>query len=404
VNGDTVDAESRRHGGQRTVDGAMKITRVRPWHVNGPPPATDTAAPNLSYVFVQVDTDEGLTGWGEITTYPGTIANRTIVAALREVGAFLEGEDASRIEAIWHKVLRAFTYVGTRGATTAMLSAIDIALWDIKGQALGVPVYELLGGAVRETIPLYTHFQYARTVEEMVAHACSEVERGSRAIKTDPFMAAGGLSNVTYVDGQIERSIENTGVAMIEGIRAAVGPDIEVLIDAHALYNVPTAVRLANRLAPYSITWFEEPCPPESYDALEQVRGQVQTRISVGERLYTRFEFLPVLTRHLTDYVMPDVTWTGGISELKKIASLAETFYVPISPHDASGPINVMAGAQVMLTVPNFYRLEARRVDLSFYDTLLEEPLTVRGDALIVPRRPGLGTRLNVGYLEAHQL
>jgi galactonate dehydratase len=382
----------------------MHITRIRPWHVSGPPPAVDTAAPRLSYVFVQVETDEGLTGWGEITTYPGTIANRTIVAAIQELGTFLEGEDPSRIEAIWHKVLRAFTYVGTRGATTAMLSAIDIALWDIKGQVLGVPIYELLGGAVRDTIPLYTHFLYARTVEEMVDNACAEVARGSRAIKTDPFMAAGGLSNVQYVDGQIDRTIENTAVRMIEGIRNAVGPDIEVLIDAHALYNVPTAIRLANRLAPSAITWFEEPCPPESYDALEQVRAQIPTRISVGERLYTRYEFLPVLTRHLTDYVMPDVTWTGGISELKKIATLAETFYIPISPHDASGPINVMAGAQVMLTVPNFYRLEARRVDMEFYNAFLEEPLVVQNGALLVPKRPGLGVRLNEAFLKANQL
>jgi galactonate dehydratase len=382
----------------------MKITRIRPWHVSGPAPAAESTPPKLSYVFVQVETDAGLTGWGEITTYPGTIANRTIVAALREVGSFLAGEDPSKIEAIWHKVLRAFTYVGTRGATTAMLSGIDIALWDIKAQSLGVPIYDLLGGAVRDTIPLYTHFQYARTVDEMVANACAEVARGSRAIKTDPFMAAGGLSNVHYVDGQIERSIENTGVAMIEGIRKAVGPDVEVLIDAHALYNVPTAVRLANRLAPYAITWFEEPCPPESYDALEQVRAQVPTRISVGERLYTRYEFLPVLTRHLTDYVMPDVTWTGGISELKKIATLAETFYVPISPHDASGPVNVMAGAQVMMTVPNFYRLEARRVDMEFYNAFVEEPLVVVNGALHVPKQPGLGVRLDVNYLEKNQI
>ena len=191
---------------------------------------------------------------------------------------------------------------------------------------------------------------------------------------------------------------------MIAAIRDAVGPDIEVLIDAHALYNVPTAVRLANRLAPYAITWFEEPCPPESYDALEQVRAQIGTRISVGERLYTRYEFLPVLARHLTDYVMPDVTWTGGISELRRIAALAETFYIPISPHDASGPINIMAGAQVMMTVPNFYRLEARRVNLECYNAFLREPLEVRDGALQVPERPGLGIALEAAYLEAHQI
>jgi galactonate dehydratase len=382
----------------------MKITRIRPWHVSGPPADATAESVKLSYVFVQVETDAGLTGWGEITTYPGPVANRTIVAALRELDEFLRGEDPTQIEAIWHKLLRAFTYVGTRGATTAMVSGIDIALWDIKGQALGVPIYQLLGGAVRETIPLYTHFQYAPTVEAMVENAVGEVARGSRAIKTDPFMAAGGLSNFRYIDGQIDRAVENTGVAMIAGIRDAVGPDIEVLIDAHALYNVPTAVRLANRLAPYAITWFEEPCPPESYDALQQVRAQVPTRISVGERLYTRFEFLPVLTRQLTDYVMPDVTWTGGISELKKIATLAETFYIPISPHDASGPVNVLAGAQVMMSVPNFYRLEARRVNLDFYNAFIDVPLEVRDGALVLPKRPGLGASLDIAYLEAHQL
>ncbi|MBV9170249.1 MAG: mandelate racemase/muconate lactonizing enzyme family protein [Chloroflexi bacterium] len=382
----------------------MQITRIRPWHVTGPAADADVAAPELTYVFVQVETDEGLTGWGEITTYPGTIANRTIVAALRELDTFVRGSDPTAIEAMWHTVLRAFTYMGTRGATTAMLSGLDIALWDIKAQSLGVPIYELLGGPVRENIPLYTHFLYARTVEEMVENASAEVARGSRAIKTDPFMAAGGLSNVRYIEGQIDRTIENTAIAMIQGIRSAVGPDTEILIDAHALYNVPTAVRLANRLAPCDITWFEEPCPPESYDALEQVRAQIPTRISVGERLYTRYEFLPVLNRHLTDYVMPDVTWTGGISELKKIATLAETFYVPISPHDASGPVNVMAGAQVMMTVPNFYRLEARRVNMDFYNAFVETPLDVRDGTLRVPRTPGLGIRLDVDYLKAHEI
>ncbi|MFN8525968.1 MAG: mandelate racemase/muconate lactonizing enzyme family protein [Chloroflexota bacterium] len=385
----------------------MKITKVTPWTVWGPPEEAGgraSAGGRLTYVFVQVETDEGLTGWGEITTYPGPVANRTITAALRELDGFLQGDDPRQVEAIWHKIFRAYTYMGTRGATTAMISGIDIALWDIKAQALGVPIYELLGGAVRPDVPLYTHFQYATTVEQMVANATGEVANGSRAIKTDPFMAAGNLSNHEYVDGQIDRDIENTAVKMIEGIRRAVGPDVEVLIDAHAKYNVPTAVRLATRLAPYEITWFEEPCPPESYDALEQVRSQIPTRVCVGERLYTRYEFLPVLNRRLSDFIMPDVTWTGGISELKKIATLAETFYVPISPHDASGPVNVMAGAQVAISVPNFYKLEARRVKMDFYNQFVEEPLVVRGHALQVPNVPGLGVKLNLDYLKKHQV
>jgi len=391
----------------------MKITRVRPWIVNGPQEqvdgqVADRSAHMAKYVFVQVETDEGLTGWGEITSYPGLIANRTVAAAIRTLDDLLRGEDPTQIEYLWNKVFRAYTYLGSKGAVTAMISAVDIACWDITAQSLGVPIYEMLGGKIRDNVQLYTHFQYDMTVERMVENALAEVGRGSTAIKTDPFIAAGGemmlIRHTAYTNGQIERELENRGVAMIEGIRKAVGPDIQVLIDAHSMFNVPTAVRLANRLAEFDITWFEEPCPPESYDALESVRNQVKAPICVGERLYTRYEFLPVLNRHLTDYIMPDVTWTGGISELKKIATLAEAFYIPISPHDASGPVNIMAGAHVSISTPNFYRQEARRIDMSFYNAFLQEPLQVVGDCLIMPDRPGLGAVIDVDYLKAHEV
>ena len=387
----------------------MKITDVRPWIVTGPPTdaASGPAAHLQQYIFIQVDTDEGLTGWGEVTTYPGLVANRVVAAMVREVRSVLVGEDPSRIEAIWHKLFRLFTYMGTRGATTATLSGIDIALWDIRGQALGLPIYELLGGPVRDTIPLYVHFAPDTTPEGMAANAKQQVDLGAKGIKTDPFLAAGrrvGLDHIDYLNGEIDPATEQLGVDMIAAIREAVGPRIELLIDAHAIYNVPTAIRLATRLAAYNIHWFEEPCPPESYHALQQVREQVPTRICVGERLHTRFEFVPVLERRLADFIMPDVTWTGGITELKKIATMAEAYYIPISPHDASGPINLLAGAHVSMAVPNFYRLEARRIRLDFYNAFLEEPLTVRGDTLIVPSKPGLGVKLDVEYLQANQI
>mgnify|MGYP001053499223 CR=1 FL=1 len=389
----------------------MKITDVRPWIVTGPP--TDAGVPGhagekLHYVFIQVDTDEGLTGWGEVTTYPGLIANRAVAAMVREVREVLIGLDPARIEAIWHKLFRLFTYMGTRGATTALISGIDIALWDIRGQALGLPIYDLLGGPVRETIPLYVHFAYVETPEEMAHYAKEQVALGAQALKTDPFLAAGRrtgiLSNNTYLSGELDPVTEQTGVDMIAAIREAVGPQVEILIDAHGLYNVPTAIRLAHRLAPYGITWFEEPTPPESYHALQQVREQVPTRICVGERLHTRFEFVPIFEKRLADYVMPDVTWTGGITELKKIATMAEAYYIPITPHDASGPINVLAGAHVSMTVPNFYRLEARRIRFDFYNAFLTAPLEVRDGALIVPDRPGIGVSLDLDYLRANEV
>ena len=387
----------------------MKITDVRPWIVTGPPTdaASGPAAHLQQYIFIQVDTDEGLTGWGEVTTYPGLVANRVVAAMVREVRSILVGEDPSRIEAIWHKLFRLFTYMGTRGATTATISGIDIALWDIRGQALGLPIYELLGGPVRDTIPLYVHFAPDTTPEGMAANAKKQVDLGAKGIKTDPFLAAGrlvGLDHIDYLNGEIDPATEQLGVDMIAAIREAVGPQIELLIDAHAIYNVPTAIRLATRLAAYNIHWFEEPCPPESYHALQQVREQVPTRICVGERLHTRFEFVPVLERRLADFIMPDVTWTGGITELKKIANMAEAYYIPISPHDASGPINILAGAHVSLNVPNFYKLEARRVRFDFYNAFLSEPLEVRDGDLVVPNRPGLGVSLNPDYLRANEV
>jgi galactonate dehydratase len=390
----------------------MKITNVVPWIVDVPAEGrevfgTQGSAPGRprrgrQYVFVQVDTDEGITGWGEITTYPGPVANRAVCAVLRELAPLAVGQDPSHIEALWQRVFRALTYMGTRGATTAAVSGIDIALWDIRGKALGLPIYELLGGPVRETIPLYTHFPYASDPQEAARNALVPVEDGHTAIKTDPFFEGMAGKGTAYLDGQIGAEGEQKGVDIVAAIREAVGPQIEILIDAHAMYNVPTAVRLANRLAPYDITWFEEPVPPESYHALKQVRDQVQTRICVGERLHTRFEFVPVFEQHLADFVMPDVTWTGGITELKKISTMAEAYYVPVSPHDASGPINVLAGAHVMMTVPNFYKLETSRSRMDFYNAFIDAPLDVRHGELQVPNRPGLGLEMNLDYLRAH--
>ena len=144
--------------------------------------------------------------------------------------------------------------------------------------------------------------------------------------------------------------------------------------------------------------------PAESWKALQQVREQVQVPICTGERLHTRWDFVPIFEHGLADFVMPDVTWTGGISELKKISTMAEAYYVPVSPHDASGPINLMAGAQVMMTVPNFYKLEVHRYDLSPYNLLIEEPLDVREDRLYLGEKPGIGVNLIPDALDEYEV
>lgn len=360
--------------------------------------------PAKPLVFVEVSTDEGITGWGEITTYPSDVANRAVTGMVRDSAELLIGEDPSRIEALWNKLFRQFTYVGTRGAVSAVVSSIDIALWDIRGKVLGQPVYKLLGGEVRDRIGLYTHPPRPHTPEQAAADAREIVDSGHRALKLDPFWKEMAGKSIAYMDGQISPRIAAKAVEIIAAIREEVGPEIEMLIDAHGNFNMPTAVSLANSLAPYGIHWFEEPVPPESYHALSQVREQVSVHICVGERLHTRFEFLPILENQLADFIMPDVTWTGGISELKKISTMAEAYYVPVSPHDASGPINILAGAHVMMTVPNFYKLETSRYRLDAYDAFIDHPLDVRSGDLYLSVRPGLGVELDKDFLEKNEV
>jgi galactonate dehydratase len=155
-------------------------------------------------------------------------------------------------------------------------------------------------------------------------------------------------------------------------------------------------------LEEFDITWFEEPVQPESYQALRQVKENVRVPICVGERLFTRYDFAPILEGRLAEYIMPDICWTGGISEMKKIATLAETYYVPISPHNVQSPIQIVAGSHTMMTVPNFYRLEIASLQMPNYAQAFDGPLDIRNGELFLSDRPGLGIELNMDYVSAH--
>jgi galactonate dehydratase len=384
----------------------MKITSVRPWLIRS------AASYWGEFLFVEVGTDEGITGWGEITTTT-QIANRALTAMLRRIGAMLVGEDPTQIERLWHKLFRSFTYMGSRGAAVECVSAIDIALWDIRGKSLGKPIYELLGGPVRDEIALYTHPDQRKftSKEGVIAEIRDIVKSGHTALKFDPFPFQGrAIDDATareqrdgYLDGGMSRKDEREAAELTALIRETAGPDIEVLIDAHGRFDVPTAIRLCRTLEEAGdIDWFEEPCPPESLNALKQVRDKVSAPISWGERGHTKWDFVAVLENKLADFIMPDVTWTGGITELKKISALCEAYYIPVSPHDAAGPINVVAGAQVMMTVPNFYKLETSEWNLSKYDHLIDKPLDNRNGSLKLNPAPGLGIEMNREYLEQH--
>jgi galactonate dehydratase len=379
----------------------MKITGVTPWLIQS------TSSYWGEFLFVEVTTDEAITGWGEITTTT-KLANRALRAMLQQIGAIIIGEDTGNIERLWHKLFRSFTYMGSRGAAVECVSAIDIALWDIRGKALGQPIYELLGGPVRDEIALYTHPDQRKftTAEGVVAEIREIIASGHTALKFDPFPFQGVREQRDgYLDGSMSRKDERAAAELTSLIRETAGPEIEILIDAHGRFDVPTAIRLCRTLEEAGrIDWFEEPVPPESFNALKQVRDKVSAPISWGERGHTKWDFVPILENKLADYIMPDVTWTGGITELKKISALCEAYYIPVSPHDAAGPINVVAGAQVMMTVPNFYKLETSEWNLHKYDVLIDKPLDNSNGTLKLNRSPGLGIEMNRSYLAANQV
>lgn len=380
----------------------MRITALVPWLVRAPGTFWG------EFFFVEVRTDEGVSGWGEVTTTT-KMANRAVATIVRQLNDLVVGDDPARIEDTWHKVFRTFTYLGSRGAATPVTSAIDIALWDIRGKVLGVPVHDLLGGPVRDDLLVYTHPDERRfaTEEDVVRQVNEIVDSGHTAIKFDPFPpdAGGTTADDRYLSGQLSRASERAAAEVTALARATAGPDVEILVDAHGRFDVPTAVRLCRTLQDAAaIDWFEEPVPPESYQALRQVRDQVSVAISVGERLQTRWSFVEVLENRLADYVMPDVTWTGGISELKKIATMAEAYYVPVTPHDAAGPVNLVASGQVMITVPNFYRIETSSHDLATYNQFLQQPLDNSGGRLKLPTGPGLGLDLDMEFMRGNVL
>jgi|TARA_B100000686_G_scaffold54541_1_gene58787 galactonate dehydratase len=364
-----------------------------------------------SYVFLRIDTDEGISGIGEATSSGGGgsiivgnilnfLKNSTVKEDFRET---LIGENPEHVDLIWHKLFRRFTGGGGFGGfVTTVMSGIDIALWDIKGKIANKPIYEILGGGpVRDQIEMYTHVQPGDP--SYAANQARElVSKGFKTIKLDPFQPEMKQHHRRYIQGMISPKAATLGQDTVAAIRESVGPEIEILIDCHGNFNVPTAIKIAKMLEPYNIGWFEEPVQPNSNEALKQVKESVNVPICVGERLYTRWDFLPILKENLAEYLMPDILWTGGISELYKISTLAETFYVPVSPHDASGPINILAGAHTMMTVPNFFKLEMNHSSLPTLNMMITEPININQGYLELPSRPGLGVELNEDYLESH--
>lgn len=374
----------------------MKITGVTTFFVEGI---------KYNWTLVRVDTEDGIHGWGEATNWPGS---PLVEAACRHVGQFVTGLDARQIDFIWTKVYRDMNWLGQAGPLLSAMSAIDIALWDIKGKSLDVPIYQLLGGPYREQILLYANYWFIdgdHTPVEYARQARETVAQGFTALKFDPFAHVNyWYGNDLSANGSLTAAQMQRALEVVSAVAEAAGPETAIAIETHAFLNGPTAVEMARQLSRlnFNCMWYEEPALPEFPDAIADIRRRIPLPVCIGERLHSRFMLRGVLEKQAADVVMPDITRCGGISEMRKMANLAETYNVPIAPHNPNGPLSTIASAHTMATVPNFFRQEFMLKDVSWRDECLNHPLPIEAGHFVLPDRPGLGFDLNETVLESH--
>lgn len=374
----------------------MRITNTKTFLVEGL---------KYNWTLFKIETDSGIHGWGEATNWPGS---PLIEAACKHVGDFIIGQDARRLDYLWTKVYRDMNWLGQAGPLLSAISAMDIALWDIKGKAAGMPVYDLLGGLYRKKVQLYANYWFTgggHSPEDYARQAKETVAKGFTALKFDPF------AHVNYWYGEdlsdnngLTEKQKQLSIDVVAAVAKAAGPEVAIAIETHAFLNGPTAVEMANRLAKlgFNCMWYEEPALPEFPDSIADIRRKITLPVCVGERLHSRFMLRGVLEKQAADIVMPDITRCGGISEMRKMANLAETYNVPIAPHNPNGPISTIASAHTMATVPNFFRQEFMVNDVPWRDGCLSHPLPVSNGFFEMPDRPGLGFDIDESVLLAH--
>lgn len=355
-------------------------------------------SPGRKWTVVRVHTDEGLTGLGE-----ATYSNKepVVCSAVEHMKQELIGQDATRIEWIWHHIYRRSSLSGIwRMAGPVWMSAmagIDIALWDLKGKAAGLPVYELLGGAFRKHVDVYTHFGGA-TPEAQAAMAKEKQDEGFFALKGGAsWRNRGGLDWDTYLDdGYPEQTVAN-----FTAVREAVGPDVKLFIDCHGRFTVANSIRLAKRLEHLDLFAYEDPVAPDDLTAYPKIRKEIGIPVMGSERLNTKSQFRRLLELEGIDIAQPDMMYSGGITEAKKIAAIAETFHVPISFHNTKGPIGILAAANVMAAIPNAAPIEFV-TGIDWRDEIIDHPLDVQEGRIVLSDRPGLGVELTDEGLAKH--
>jgi len=353
-------------------------------------------------VLVQVITDEGIVGVGEAAIAYGTGATAAAGMVKDLAEAHLLGRDPARIEAIWSEMYdHTFWAKGGGPIVFAGISAIEQALWDIKGQRLGVPVYELLGGKIREDVRVYANGWSFRCVtpDDFAREAEKVVADGYTALKLYPLASAeldeyGHIRHISH--RAADPDVIRRAVQRVDAVRAAVGPGVDLMLDMSGELTTDAIIRLGREVAGPDILFLEEPVDPFDVDALKQVRERVPLPIATGERIYTRYGFRRILELRAADVLQPDVGNTGGIMETKKIAAMAEAYNMRIQPHNCASPVSTAAALQVDACISNFLIQELHPYRLPEHFALVDRApeLDVRSGRVRIPDRPGLGVML----------
>jgi galactonate dehydratase len=362
----------------------MKIVDVKPYVVS-------TAWRNLTYV--RVLTDDGLEGVGEARMINHTDA---LLGYLAEATPnHIIGSDPTRIEDL---VRRMYLNDYGRPGEIVMsgIAVVEMACWDIFGKAVGKPVYQLLGGAVRDRIKAYANGWYTveRTPEEFHAAAKRAIARGYQAVKFDPFGAG------FY---EMERAEKRKVITLVEAVRDAIGPDAEIMIEMHGRFNPATAIEMSRELERFTPSWVEEPVPPENLAALKKAAEKINVPVATGERIHSRYEFRELFELQAADIIQPDITHIGGILETKKIAAWADAYYMLVAPHNVGGPVATAAALHFAASTPNF------KVQEHFNDFAEDwvkqlapgNPEVIDGH-FGLPQGPGLGVTLDLDAVAAH--
>jgi galactonate dehydratase len=352
-------------------------------------------APWRELVFVELVTDSGLTGVGEIRIVNKT---STLVACIEELAPrYVVGADPFDVERLAWNILHT-DYGRPEEITQSALAAFDVASWDIIGQALGVPVWRLLGGRMRDRVPAYANgwYQADRDPKAIAALARKVVARGYRAMKLDPFGAA---------SAEISGPDRRLAVDVLAAVRDAVGPDVQLMVEMHGRFTPATAARVAALLEPYDPEWIEEPVPPENPKATARVRAATHLTIATGERAHTPEDIRPFIEDGLVDVVQVDLTHFGGFLAMKRLAGWADAYSLLLAPHNVCGPVGTMANVHFAVSTPNYKILEHFN---DFADPWVQElvdcpPMVDAADGCFgLPERPGLGLRLNHEACAAH--